>query len=377
MRIPILIEPSFDQASVWCGQMRAGIEAEAARKKYEILLLDGQRYREIDDGVVFPERRLLVLIGTSPSWIPQALAFLQERRVEVILASYQPPENMLLRGIVRMDYVSGVSMLLQYMRSCSKTRTALYGCCKNSSTDEIKAGAFTRFLAAEGDLRPESAVFYNDVTLAECYGVFREQRERFDSVICVNDVAAASLITHLGRDGVPVPGRLYVAGFGNTEIARLFRPGITIATLDHEAVGRQLVSLYTYLFRSETDAMVTVRVKCRLNINESTAHTPAVAGYMPSLPLPQTGNGKDFYQDDEVRAFTRLEKLLVQCDDFDLAILRGLMAEETYEGLAERLDAPLTTLRYRVKRMAQWAEADSRSGLTAFLRDNGFAGLIV
>ena len=376
MLIPILIEPAFDQASVWCGQMRSGIEEEAARKKYGIMILDASRYREIDYDGVFSGRRLLVLIGTTPSWVLEAMTFLSEMRLDVILASFEPPQNVRPRGIVRMDYVSGMFMLLDYMRSLGRARTALYGCCPSSSTDEIKRGAFFQYLQAEGEQEPDKLCFSNDVSLARCFKAFSPCTEGFDSVICVNDIAAASLITHLAGEGKGVPGRLYVAGFGNTEIARLFRPGITTATLDHPAVGRQIVSLYTYLYRSETDITVTVRVKCRLDIRESTGCDEVLTEFGRGRAIVKAPIGKDFYQDDEVRAFTRLERLLVQCDDFDRAILRGLMSGETYECLAEWLDVPLTTLRYRVRRMAHQVDADSRSGLTDFLKENGFAGII-
>ncbi len=376
MQIPFLIEPAYDRSSVWCRQMREGIEAEAARKKHTVELLDGRGYRGIAYDAVLPQRRLLALVGTSPAWISETMEFLAQRQIEVILASYQPMDHAALRGIVQMDYPSATAMLLQYLRSCGKRKTALYGCSGASSTDEMKKSMFLRFLAAEGTPSADCVTFDNDHSLAACYEAFRARYRAFDSVICANDIAAASLILNLQRDGGKVPETLYVAAFGNSEIAAHFTPGITTATLNHEAVGRQLVLLYSFLYRNQTDAVVSVRVPSHLAVRQSTGGMKPDAQALLSQPGGPAGAGKDFYQDGEVQAFSRLETLLMQFDPFDWQILRGLMRGETYEALAERLDAPLTTVRYRIRRMVGEAGCGTKKEFEQFLQSNAFAAQI-
>ncbi len=372
MRIPVLIEPVFDQDSVWCRQMRTGMEAEAARKKYELVFLDGEHYREIDYITACAGLPMVALAGTTPSWMVETLRSLTERNIQVILASYQPPEHVKARGIVRIDYGAGVDRLLQYFRACGKPHTALYGCSANSSNDEVKRASFLYFLSQEGVPAPERSIFYNHGSLSQCYERFAPLCGNYDSVLCVNDIVAASLITHLGREGIRVPDTLFVAAFGNTEIARLFHPGITTVMLDHERVGRQLISLFVYLARSESDVFASVRVPCRLSVRESTANIPFLGDDMLTRTPPPAAQG-DFYQDDEVRVFMCLERLLNQCDELDYGILRGLMAGETYEALAERLDTPVNTLRYRVRRLAQCVGVKTREELMSFVTTNGFA----
>ena len=79
MRIPVLVEPDY-RNSLWARQTLEGIAREAARKKYELVLLDAVQEESIDwDGLFGGERRLAVLMGTSMSWVPaaQARLFLQ------------------------------------------------------------------------------------------------------------------------------------------------------------------------------------------------------------------------------------------------------------------------------------------------------------
>ena len=376
MQIPVLIEPAYDRSSVWCRQMRIGIEATAARKKHTVLILNSLAYRTLAWSDIAPERKLIVLVGTSPVWITEAMEFLSQRKISVILASYQPVSHKVLRGIVQMDYASATDMLLQYMRSCHKTKTALYGCRDDSSTDEIKKSTFLRFLATEGVPKHSAMVFDNNTSLERCYKDFRQQYHCFDSIICANDIAAASLMMHLMHDGIAVPETLSVATFGNSEIARLFSPGITTASLDHEAVGEQIVSLYGYVARNQSEAQVSVQVPSHLIVRQSTG------GILPdaAAPLPQkifhVADDIGFYQDPEVQSFSNLETMLMVCDSFDRAILKGLLGGDTYEGLAERLDAPLTTVRYRIRRMIHEAGANSRKEFEQWLRNNEFTACI-
>ena len=376
MQIPILIEPAYNRSSVWCRQMHIGIEAMAARKKHTVLLPDSLAYRTLAWHELLPERKLVVLVGTSPAWIEDALAFLHQQQIGVILASYLPVSHKALRGIVQMDYASATAMLLGYMRTCRKTKTALYGSRGDSSTDEIKRNTFHRFLAAEGMQEPSTMVFDNSTSLEGCYESFRLQYQQFDSVICANDIAAASLIMHLAHDGIAVPDTLSVAAFGNSEIARLFSPGITTASLDHEAVGEQIVSIYGYVYRNQIDALVSVQVPSHLIVRQSTGG----ASPDPAATLPQqnfhTAGGTGFYQDPEVQAFSYLETMLMRYDSFDRAILKGLLGGETYEVLSERLDAPLATVRYRIRRMIHDAGADSRISFKQWLKSNAFTAYI-
>ena len=317
---------------------------------------------------------MVVLIGTSPSWIPEVLDYLTVHDIDVLLVSYQPPENAPVRGVVRIDYVSGVDILLRHLAECGCRRPALYGCFTNSSADSIKRRAFI-----ENTSQPETIeyadIFENHTGLARCYEDFRPRACEFDSVLCVNDIAAASLINRLRTDRIHVPEDLQVVCFGSSEISRLYRPSITSLALKNAELGRQAVSAFAYLSKAERNVSVSVRVGGSLIVREST-HSDGIILSDMFAHISKHPLNSSFYEDDEVKAFTTLENILTSCDELDISILRNILIDETTEHIAEKLSLASETVRYRVRRILQNAGMKSRSELLAYIRGNNFGGVI-
>ena len=376
MLIPIVIEPRYNR-SMWCDQTKAGIEAEVLHKKYQRVIIDSSMYQYIDyDKLLGSQERMIIVIGTSSTWISQVLNFYEKCNIDVILISYQPPEYIALRGVVQMDYVAGMYILLNYLYSCGKTRVALYGFYPISLTDQIKEQAFIRFMNQPGIAAPGKYMFSNTVSLAQCYHDFSPHQNEYDAIICANDIVAASLINNLRHDGVIVPDSFFVASFGNSEISRLFHPGITSVSLDHTAVGRQAISLYSYLSHFPSDVTATIRVKCKLFIREST--NSSNVKYDSSI-LEAVEDQKylpDFYADPEVHVYLGFESLLSSGDDLDMEIISGLLNGESYEHLSERLNTTLSTLRYRIRKMISMIGLNSRKEMLDLFNKYNFRQLL-
>lgn len=380
MLIPFIVEPIYRNSSIWCAQTHTGLEAEISRKKYSGLNISAGEYRTFDYDRLFEREkspRMVILIGTSPMWIPEALNFFSGQRIDVVLVSYQPPENVLVRGVVRIDYVAGIDTLLRHLAECGCRRPALYGCSVDSSADAIKKRAFFELTQYSGRFDPV-ACFDNQAGLKACYDEFREhiRTAEFDSVLCVNDIAAASLINRLQADHIRVPDELQVVCFGSSEISRLYRPSITSLTLDNVEVGRQAVSIFSYLVKSNPNVSTSVRICGSLVRHESTR-------LCEKMPLPVSverekcqPNHSSFYADDEVMAFTMLENLLRSCDEFDFQILCSMLDGESTERIAEQLSMATETVRYRLRRILQNAKMKSRGELLDFIRGNDFGRVL-
>ena len=65
----------------------------------------------------------------------------------------------------------------------------------------------------------------------------------------------------------------------------------------------------------------------------------------------------------------RLDKMLSECDDTDVHILRGLADGKTYEYIAEREYLAVNTVKYRVKKMLSTAGADNKKQLLSLLEE--------
>lgn len=58
-----------------------------------------------------------------------------------------------------------------------------------------------------------------------------------DAVVCVSDLSAFGALMECRRQGLAVPGRLALAGFGDFEVARFCQPAITTVSVDPEGIG--------------------------------------------------------------------------------------------------------------------------------------------
>ena len=48
MQIPILYEPNYLRDSIWCEQIRIGIEQLVTQRRYTLYKIDGNAYQDFD-----------------------------------------------------------------------------------------------------------------------------------------------------------------------------------------------------------------------------------------------------------------------------------------------------------------------------------------
>ncbi|MDE3081346.1 MAG: LacI family DNA-binding transcriptional regulator [Paracoccaceae bacterium] len=65
------------------------------------------------------------------------------------------------------------------------------------------------------------------------------ERPDTEAVICVSDLSAFGALTECERRGIPVPGRLAIAGFGDYEIAGICVPSLTTVDPRPADIGRK------------------------------------------------------------------------------------------------------------------------------------------
>ena len=180
MLIPYILESDY-RHSIWAQQTMDGLLREASRKKYTVVQLDADDYESIDPDDLFgSQQRLIIVIGTSISWMPKVLQHFTHKGVKCILISYSPAETATAQGIVRMDHASGMQMILSYLEQCQKPRMALYGFNPNSSADMIKKECFDAWNASHHQGEAFQA-FDNPASLDACYQAFSSQRGAFDA----------------------------------------------------------------------------------------------------------------------------------------------------------------------------------------------------
>lgn len=64
-----------------------------------------------------------------------------------------------------------------------------------------------------------------------------------DALICVSDLVAFGALAQCARQGIAVPDRLAIAGFGNYEIGRVCEPPLTTVDVKAEGIGQRAAEL--------------------------------------------------------------------------------------------------------------------------------------
>lgn len=363
MRIPVLVEPEYMDA-LWCRQTLEGIGDACAKKKYTYFmpamgpLLAGQ------EGIC----SLAVLVGTSESWVPGTVRKLLEHGIRAVVVSYLDPSGEEAAATVTMAHGQAMGQVMDYLFSCGRRKTALYGINANSSADQVKLRAFLRRGGREED------IWWNTGSLGGCADAFFPRAQGYDSVVLANDIVAVSFLQRAAGQGVAVPGELYAVSFGGCQIARHMRPSLTTLSLDHRALGRQAVAAYRFLCAQREPIHMNVQIPCVLMPGETTQNRPVPEnGKKTAAPQaaqsidPMIDCNIDFYQDPQAREILLVERLLGLLDELDLQILRGIRAGRSYEALAEENHASEGTVKYRLNRMLRESRQENRAQLEALL----------
>jgi LacI family gluconate utilization system Gnt-I transcriptional repressor len=89
-------------------------------------------------------------------------------------------------------------------------------------------------------------------------------------VICVSDLSAFGALTECQRRGLPVPGRIWIGGFGDYEIAGVSVPALTTINPFPHTIGARTAALLVSLLEGRQTAPAVVAIRPELLLRQST-----------------------------------------------------------------------------------------------------------
>ncbi len=393
MKLHVFVDPSF-KSNIWCRQYLKAISDEAALKRYTVNIIDSEHLDKIDCNTLYDSdvsKRLLIYIGATVNAADSLSCFFEENNIHAIFINYHAsdtsPELYEHYSNIIPDYSNSMKEIVRYLIAAGKDRIALYGINKKSVTDMKKVVEFESSLKAIGAAFSNEHIYYNKASLDNCYAKFSLEANKYNAVICANDIVALSLQSKLKLDGIVVPNDMYIVSFGNTMLAKLAFPSITTSSFNLSDLGKQAVYLYSYLSRRESNISVTVKVSSDLCIrgstnhykpsvepmvsikptNDKTALLPLPASYSDAISLPYYSS-VGFFDDPQVIKLLRVENLLCRLYDIDMQIIMGLINSDPIAKIAERLYTSQQSISYRIKRMCRIAEVKDTGELLEFIR---------
>jgi|GEM_PF-338846 len=240
--------------------------------------------------------------------------------------------------------------LVNYLYNCGKESIALVGFGRNSINDNFRYHAAMSAVAAWGKPLTDSDVWLWQRDPRPSFAAFLDIADRYDAVICPNDVMSILFINSCQAHGIRVPEDLYVASFGNMNVGRFYSPSITTMTMDMHTVGKQAFNAYRFL-TSGDDAQASamkITVPSRILVRETTGGQEIDNSQTVAIPALQEDN---FYLNPSISALVSIEACISQRDRIDCQVILDLMDSRSYEEICDRLYISGSTLRYRLNKM--------------------------
>jgi LacI family transcriptional regulator len=166
---------------------------------------------------------------------------------------------------VAIDNAAGADALARTLLGLGYRGFGILAGPENLVTARERAAAFAAALPAP----PRTVVhgeFSREAGFAAMSSIIDAGLDGLDLVFAVNDVMAIGALAALRERGIPVPGRIAVAGFDDIPMAADANPPLTTARIDLEAAGAAAVELAL----AEAPSPSTVRVPVEVVVRAST-----------------------------------------------------------------------------------------------------------
>lgn len=336
MEIRILIEPGYQPDSILNRTMRS-IRSAAQRKKYPVRLMG--------NATEFGQERVVLVIGASAAWMSRAVEELACFQVHPILMGFQFIDTIYPFSCVTGNHKAGGYRMTKRLLAEGGGKIAFLGLNPDSLQDLLVYNGFHAAASSRGE------VFYNYGNITACVESFLARAREFTSILCANGNIAILLLSRLSN-----AERFAVGGIGNLRAASYTARPLTLFSIDYEEAGRCAVDLCGYLSGHKEVECSTIMVRSTITRNKTLLE---VLPEEELLPV-QKGKKVDFYGDPVVVEIERLERMLSNCDETDLSLLRQCQGGATYEAMAEKEDLSVSSVKYRLKKLFQYAGLLSR-----------------
>ncbi len=353
-RMHVLVEPSF-MSSHWCTNYIKGITSQAKRKNITVEVHTDAAFIHQPD---FDDTHV-VMLGSSLGWASHYMTLLYASDVYPIvlsIANYQ--KEFPFASFITMDYEDASRKLMKYLFDRGARATAFFAVNRKSSTDRQKV---SNFLSCGGR---EEDIYHYDGDMSEACERIIANIEKYDSVLCANDVSAVILMRRLVDIGIEIPRNIQLASFGDTVLSNLEVHNIAVAHVKSFEAGQMSISAYRMLKSNPSISALSFLMQCEILDNNydlveiRLPHTP---------PTFDPAPGIDFFRDPEVEKVLLVERLLAGCDKLDIRILREVINKESYSKIAAKLFIAENTISYRIKKILSAAPEKSKEEVLSLL----------
>lgn len=227
------------------GQVLQGIESEAVRAGYTLLLADSRDDAEHELTVVrnMHERRVDGMVLAPSADAGEALKYLRDQSVPVVLADRLIDDRY---DQVGPENAEPTARLVDHLAELGHTRIAMVSGLSGLSTTEERLQGYREALQRNGlDFDPELLVEGRSETESAACAAERllELPERPTAIIAANNSMTIGVMQALHTAGLRVPDDIALVGFDDFPWADCFSPRLTVIAQPCEEIGRTAARL--------------------------------------------------------------------------------------------------------------------------------------
>lgn len=297
--------------------------------------------------------RVVILICASLKWATDTIESLNEIGAHPLLFGFQYIDTMYQYSCVTLTYTKTVYLLTKYLLAENRAEVAFLGFNEDSMPDRLKLTG-VKFATEEANI--PCSVWKNNGDTMACIAEFAKNGSSAGNIVCGNDAVAVLL-----RSNFPelLENRL-ICSCSGMKITEFMKNPYPSTTVNYFQAGVQLSELYLFLIKRKEIRSTLMTLDMDISVNDD--KNGIVDTGIPSTILYSSGS-VDFYGDSNVRQVENIENMLLRCDETDLAILRRITEEESYELIAENEHLALNTVKYRIHAMLKNAGFVSKKEL--------------
>ena len=336
--IVILCEDIFEE-SIWCQKIYNGLKKELKKRR--------MKYSKTSDSNTLSSDDTVYIIGSSYIWINNSISLCNDLNIVPVILCNQIT-NMLYGKYhsISTDTNECMKQLILSTNTTDPTRIALYGINNNSISDLSRTKSYIE------QTNNTSGVFVNNGSLENCFNAFIPRISEFDTVICVNNYAAISLVKNLSKNCPSALDRLKIISCSSSKLSSVFSKFIIFVDTNFEHYGKAALEISELSEKNPYISGINVMINWNFN----------------SIPLPKaTANKSDiaqidsFYKDTEIQKLLKVEKLLDVCDDLDMQIIKLLMEGNNYDAIADKCFFAKESIKYRIKKYIKICKLNTKS----------------
>ena len=308
----------------------------------------------------------VMVLGVDSVWLGGVLEELNAKKCKVILIFGTANKKYEYVSHISSDQGVSTKKAIMLLSERDKRRPALFGIQKNDTSDLTKALVFSEYF-------PKEDIYCVENGILECFERFYANIDKYDSVICANDVMAIYLLTRFREFGIDILDKLYLVGNGNLWLGAHVTPRITTVYSNSCATVQLALQICSTLSEFDDLDSINASISTQLIPRESTGDVCELeCGDALSLqkrsPYVEI---KNELLSPELLEIVTLDRKLSVCSEDQLSVLGAWICGASIDEIAERLYISDNTVKYHLKTLYRLLNIHSKNELVSIVNKYG------